>query len=98
MSLSTAQASKLTAKDNDDIERQVAADTAGLSLKEVETMESKAYTQYTSASKSEGANSRPATAALFKWALLGRHLDSMQRESQDVSSIAIVAECRWDVS
>ena len=87
MPLSTTHTSKLTAQDNTDIERQVAADTADLSLTEVEKMETKAYTQYTAASEHEGANSRAATAALFRWALVGRHLDSMQSKSQHVSSI-----------
>jgi hypothetical protein len=66
MPLFTAQSSRLTAQDNTNIERQVATDTAGLSLAEVETMERSAYTQYTAASGHEGANSRAATAALFR--------------------------------
>jgi hypothetical protein len=93
MPLSTTHTSGLTAQDNTDIERQVAADTAGLSLTEVEKMETTAYTQYTAASEHEGANSGAATAALFRWALVGRHLDSMQSKSQHVSSIPFFAGC-----
>ena len=54
-------------------------------------MERSAYTQYTSASKKTGKDSRAATVALIRWALLGQHLDSMQDKSQHVSSIPIIA-------
>jgi len=91
MPLSTAQSSRFTAEDNNHIERQVAADTKGLSLTEVETMESRAYTQYTEPSKKDGENSRAATAALIRWALIGQHLDSMESGFQHVSSIPLIA-------
>ena len=88
---STAQFSKLTAKDNADIESQVAAETAGLSIADVEAKVSTAYIQYKAASNNDDKDCRDATVALFRWALLGRHLDSMQSDSQHVSSIALVA-------
>ena len=94
MASSTAQSSKFSAKDNDDIERQVAQETVGLSLAQVESKVSAAYTEYTAVSKSEGANSRAGAAALLTWALLGRYLDSMQSKFQQVSSIAVVAGSR----
>lgn len=89
---STAQSSKLEAKHV--IERQVAEETVSLSLMQVESKVSTAYTKYTAVSQSEGANSRPTTAALFTWALMGRYLDSMQSKFQQVSSIAVVAGSR----
>jgi hypothetical protein len=54
-------------------------------------MESRAYTQCTAASKKTGKDSRAATVALIRWALLGQHLDSMQDKSQHVSSIPVFA-------
>ena len=89
-STATAKSSKLTVEENNAIEKQVEADTVGLPISDVEKKVSTAYTQYKAAIKKDGKNSRPATAALFEWALLGRHLDSMQGD-QHVSSIALVA-------